>query len=156
MHYLNVAFFIAAAHVLAAGGGVYVQSEYLTTNPGNILFADIVNSNGGTFGWISTMNGDLDPVTILGCWGTDPEVVSPLGYFWYGCQGSGSGTGFSDLMLTGSTSIGYDYCLPAPNHGRVATTTDQDWLHISTATANSEALMRNIIARLAHPTLCSS
>ena len=25
-----------------------------------------------------------------------------------------------------------------------------------TATANSEALMRNIIARLAHPTLCSS
>jgi hypothetical protein len=58
------------------------------------------------------------------------------------------------MMVTGSTSIGYDYCLPAPNHGRVATTTDQDYLRLPYSTANTEALMRNIIARLAHPTLC--
>ena len=67
---------------------------------------------------------------------------------------SGSGAGFSDLMVTGSTSIGYDCCLPAPNHGRVATTTDQDYLRLPYSTANTEALMRNIVARLAHPTLC--
>jgi hypothetical protein len=135
---------------LGNGGGVYLQGEYQITYETNLAFAQIVNATGGTFTWSMTVSGELSPATVGGCIGSAPEAISPLNYHWYGATGTGS----PEVLITtgGTTPIGWSHCLPGTTDGQLIHTTDQDF--IKESTAEDQAFMRNVIARLAFATAC--
>jgi hypothetical protein len=141
---------------LQSGGGVYMQGEWETVYTGNIEFDYLVNNNGGTFSWGSAVTGDLVGSAPQGCYATYPESAPSLDYFWYGLSGTGSGAGFQDMLVDGSDAIGFAYCLPAPDRGLVAITSDRDWIISSASgfTAAGQAFMTNILARLAFADQC--
>lgn len=125
---------------------VYLQSEYLSTYSADSLFKNLVNSLGGNFNWVSTISGDLQPMTVLGSLSNTPNVVTPLSYFWYGVHGSGDQTIENYLRNNSGLYFGFVFTPPASGHGVLITNSDQDWVNHFT----SPLLMKNILNRLAN------
>ncbi len=128
------------------GGNVYLQSEYLMSFSSNQAFQTIVNNLGGGFSWTADISGDLNPMNILGSLALNPFPVSPLGYYWYGCAGSGCSNVDPFLEYQGQY-FGFVFCPGTAGVGKLITTSDQDW--IRTATPNDSSLGKNILFMLA-------
>lgn len=126
---------------VSGGGQVYLQGEYQTSYSTNILFADIVNSLGGSFSLGSTWSGDLIPMAISGVLSTTPNSVTSIGYHWYGADGV-AGALVTPFMHYGGADFGWMF--EAPGGGKVVHNTDQDWVRVST----SPALQENILTYL--------
>lgn len=125
------------------GGAVYMQSEYQCPLSTNVTFAIIVSALGGTHTWIDTVDGDLQPMNVLGLYSTTPNNVSSIGYYWYGCRGTGDGT-ITPFLEFGGDYFGFAFKSTNPAHGVMITTTDQDWVNQSV----SLELMENILNSL--------
>jgi hypothetical protein len=133
-----------------AGGGVYLQGEYLPSYSANQAFAQIVNATGGTFTWGDTVAGELSPVTIWGCWSSTPETVPILNYFWYGA--TATTTAEVIAKSSGGVAVGWSWCLPGSGNGQIVQLTDQDT--IKSSNVEDGALMHNILTRLAYASSC--
>jgi len=127
------------------GGPVYLQGEYLLDFQANQTFQEIVNALGGSFSWIGTTSGDLNPMIVSGTLSSTPNTVPTLGYFWYGCTGSGDGT-IENFLTYGSEYYGFIFTPPNSNYGKVICDSDQDWIGQSESHPESRLLMENIIA----------
>ena len=125
------------------GGNLYIQSEYLTNLPGNQLFHYLINNLGGSFNWDGELTGSLAPMNVVGDLVDNFNNVGAITYYWYGTYGSGDATIHSILEFD-NLDWGFIFCPPAPTHGKIITTSDQDWVR----TLNSEELMANIITYL--------
>jgi len=125
------------------GGPVFLQSEYQCNYPTNIAFADIAAALGGSHTWIDTITGDLVPMNVLEVFATTPNSVPSIGYFWYGCRGTG-GAGITPFLEFGGDYFGFAFKSANPAHGVMITTVDQDWVQNST----SLDLMENILTSL--------
>lgn len=134
---------------LQQGGDVYLQAEYLPSYTTNQAFVDLVTALGGGFSWITSVSGDLQPMSVLGSLSNTPNVISPLGYFWYGVSGSPCSNVEPFLQYQGDY-FGYIFCPGSTGIGRLICTTDQDW--IRTATLNDQNLMANILNNLTDST----
>ncbi|MEO8664722.1 MAG: T9SS type A sorting domain-containing protein [Ignavibacteria bacterium] len=121
----------------------YLQCEYLSTYSPNSAFANLVNQLGGVFSWTMTLNGDLQPMTVLGSLSSTPNVVTPLSYFWYGNAGTGNQT-IENYLQKGANYFGFIFRPPNANYGILITNSDQDWIRTNT----SPALMKNILYKL--------
>lgn len=132
------------ASFVQSGRGVYLQSEYQTTYSTNITYAALVNNSGGSFSWVGTVTGALEPVNVLGCMSTHPELVSPLPYYWYGATGN---TTAEVVLEKDGQGLGWAHC--ASTGALVVSSTDQDWVRPANANPTSEVLLRNILTRLA-------
>ncbi|MFI5134468.1 MAG: T9SS type A sorting domain-containing protein [Chitinophagales bacterium] len=129
---------------MASGKSLYLQGEYdCSAYNTNSTFESMVNDNGGNFTLNGTVAGILAPMDVLGTLGTTPNVVSPLTYFWYGCNGTACSY-VEPFLEYGSQYFGFIFCPPANNYGRVVFTTDQDWINQSI----SLPLMQNILTLL--------
>lgn len=135
---------------MLAGGGVYLQGEYLTSYSPNQAFSQIVNANGGSFVWGSTVSGALEPVQVLGCWANTAEPVASLNYFWYGA--TATTTAEAIVKNSGGVPLGWSWCVPGPGNGQIVQLTDQD--AFSKASAEDNAFMHNILIRLAFASSC--
>jgi hypothetical protein len=125
------------------GGPVFLQSEYVCSWTANVAFASIVANLGGSHTWIDTVAGDLQPMNVLGVFATTPNTVPSLGYFWYGCRGTGGAT-ITPFLQYGGDYFGFAFKSTNPAHGVLITTSDQDWVQQSTSTE----LMENILTAL--------
>ncbi|WP_118975131.1 gliding motility-associated C-terminal domain-containing protein [Taibaiella koreensis] len=130
---------------LQSGRSVYLQGEYLPTQPGNAAFAQLINSLGGSFVWGGVLNGNLNP-SINGSLATVSQSVSTLPYFWYGCTASAS-CNCAAFMLAGGQPVGWQF--HSPGTGRLLFTSDQDWVLAANVYPASQDLMRNILVHLA-------
>jgi hypothetical protein len=128
------------------GGQVYLQAEHQSSYSSNQTFQTIVNSLGGSFSWGTTISGDLVPMNVLGSLSTTPNSVPHLGYFWYGCTGSGDTTIEKYLEYNGQY-FGFIFNSPDAQNGHVITNSDQDWVRTA---VERQLLMENIITYLAH------
>ena len=125
---------------IEGGRSAYIQSEYLTSLSGNVMFEHSVNSLGGNFNWEGEETGNLAPITAL-----DPilSVVAPaqdINYFWYGTYGSGDQS-ITPFLEKDSRQYAFIFTPPMPNNGMIITTSDQDWIR----TANNPQLVENIL-----------
>ncbi len=125
------------------GGAVYIQGEYICTWTVNVGFAAIVAALGGSHTWSDTISGDLQPMNVLGVFATTPNNVPTIGYFWYGCYGTGDATITPFLEYDGNY-YGFAFKSTDPGYGVVIITTDQDWVRTSTRLP----LMENILNSL--------
>ncbi len=132
------------------GKPVYIQGEYLPTYSTNIAFQTIVNATGGTFATGGTVNGSLVPTNILNLYSATPNIVTSLGYHWYGCTGSGCNN-IEYFMRYGADNIGYVYCPTNGAWGDVIQSSDQDWVQQSM----SLPLMQNIVFAMLSGNACS-
>ena len=128
---------------LTHGRNVYLQTEYTATYTTNIAFQNLVNQLGGSFSWTMTVNGNLQPMNILGSLSQIPNPVPSINYFYYGCAGSGDST-VENCMLYQGNYFGFVFTPPNTSYGKMITSSDQDWIQSST----SLALMQNILYRL--------
>lgn len=126
------------------GRNVYFQTEYTATYTTNIAFQNLVNQLGGSFSWTMTVNGNLQPMNILGSLSQIPNAVASINYFWYGCAGSGDSTTIESYMLYQGNYFGFVFTPPNISYGKMITSSDQDWIQSST----SLPLMQNILYRL--------
>jgi hypothetical protein len=133
---------------VAAGKGVYLQSEYEPTYEANVAFAAVVNELGGRFTWTQSLSGELQPATPSGCLATTPNRIAALDYFWYGATGEGS----PEVVLRSNAgqAIGWSWC--RRGGGMIITTTDQDL--IKDATSEDVLFMDNVIALLGRAAQC--
>lgn len=136
-HYATV------SDLVLSGRPVFIQSEFLSTYCGNIMFDEVMTAVGAEFAWsVSDINENLGPVAISGDLSTTPNNVPAVDYFWFGCTGGGAGVeGF--LSIAGE-ELGWVYRDPFGTYGTVITTTDQDWVIHNV----SPELMENILAML--------
>ena len=131
---------------VAQGGNAYIQAEYQVTQPGSEAFEYVVNQLGGTFNWTGESNGSLTPMNILGELAEGDTPVSSIDHFWYGAYGEG-GDNVTPFLEKNGKHYGFTYCSTNPSHGKIATTTDQDWVRLD----YSPELTQNIIQYLATP-----
>ena len=131
---------------MQTGKSVYLQSEYDQTFIGNQAYQTIVNTLGGSFSWLGTVQGVLAPMNVLGTLATTPITIPPLTYFWYGCNASVCNN-FDSFLEFGGQYFGFTFCPPATGTGRLMTTSDQDWIIQTTSTD----LMQNMITMLLTP-----
>lgn len=125
------------------GGPVFLQSEYVCSWDTDVAFATLVANLGGSHTWIDTVPGVLAPMNVLGIFATTPNNVPSIGYFWYGCRGTG-GAAITPFLEYGGDYFGFAFKSANPAHGVLITTTDQDWVQEST----SPELMENILTAL--------
>ena len=128
---------------LRSGKPVYMQMEYLCNYTTNLAFQQIVDSLGGAFDMSGTVNGDLIPMQVLGGLGNSPNVIDALNYYWYGCAGSGDET-IESFLSYNEQFFGHIFTPTDVEFGIMISTSDQDWIRVST----SLPLMENILARL--------
>ena len=131
---------------IQSGKPVYLQSEYLPTITTNEAFQSIVTSLGGSFSWNNLFGGYLQPMNVLGTFGTTNNAVTSLNDYWYSVSGSGDCNTISFLEYGGEYH-GFQYIPPNPSFGSIITTTDQDWIKVT----SSPQLMENIITHLISP-----
>ena len=130
---------------VSLGGSAYIQAEYQITQPGNEIFATVVNGLGGSFSWTGESNGNLLPMNISGDLASmNGNNVSTVDHFWYGAYGSGDQYTIPFLEFQ-NENYGFIYCSPDPAHGKLITTSDQDWIRLD----YSLELAENIMAFLA-------
>jgi hypothetical protein len=127
-----------------SGRPVYIQSEYLGTFGGTIMFDSIMQTVGANFSWNGTIAGSLVPMNILGTFATTPNIVDTLNYFNYGY--AGTGTGVEKFLEYQGNYFGFCYSDPGCEKGTVITISDEDWAWNNA----SPLLMGNILYRLAH------
>ena len=127
------------------GGDVYLQSEYASQYPGNIAFETIVSALGGVFSWSGTVEGDLNPMNVLGILSTTPNNVPHLAYYWWGCAGHGDST-IENFLQYQDNYFGFIFTPTNSTYGNIITTSDKDWIH--QRTTESPLLMKNIITFL--------
>ena len=114
---------------IQSGKPVYLQSEYLPTITTNEAFQSIVTSLGGSFSWNNLFGGYLQPMNVLGTFGTTNNAVTSLNDYWYSVSGSGDCNTISFLEYGGEYH-GFQYIPPNPSFGSIITTTDQDCLRL--------------------------
>lgn len=133
-----------------SGRGVFLQGEYQMAYTSNQGFASIVNALGGTFSWTADLSGDLQPVEVVGCTGTTPQLVPAITDFFYGVTGTGTGPGFEVLVqrTTNGQPLGFSFC--RTGGGQIMITTDGDFIW----RLNPVEFMTNVITRLAHADRC--
>jgi len=130
---------------VSLGGSAYIQAEYQITQPGNEVFSNVVNGLGGSFSWTGEGNGNLIPMNVSGDLATiNGNNISTVDHFWYGASGSGDQYTIPFLEFQ-NNHYGFIYCSPDPAHGKLITTSDQDWLRLD----YSVELAENIMAFLA-------
>ena len=130
---------------VSLGGSAYIQAEYQITQPGNEVFANVINGLGGSFSWTGESNGNLIPMNVSGDLATmNGNNVSTVDHFWYGAYGSGDQYTIPFLEFQ-DEHYGFIYCSPDPAHGKLITTSDQDWIRLD----YSLELAENIMAFLA-------
>jgi len=129
---------------MASGKNIYLQGEYdCSAYNTNSTFESMVNDNGGNFTLNGIVSGTLAPMDVLGTLSNTPNVVSPLSYFWYGCNGTACSY-VEPFLEYNNQFFGFIFCPPQSTYGRVVFTTDQDWVNQST----SIPLMQNILTLL--------
>ena len=136
---------------IQSGKPVYLQSEYLPTYTTNQAFQSIITSLGGSFSWNNGFSGYLQPMNVLGTFGTTNNSVTSLSNYWYSVSGIGDCNTISFLEYGGEYH-GFQYIPPNPSFGSIITTTDQDWIIVTT----SPQLMENIITHLISPSSISN
>ncbi len=137
---------------LRSGGGLYLQSEYMVSHPGNVAFVDLVERLDGHFQWTGEVSGDLASIAIRGPLSHTPEPVSSLPYYWWGCQGRG----LEAFLTWQSQDVGFAFCPARDRPSMILTTSDQDWIKNASSHPESVALMKNIIWRLGAERRCTS
>jgi hypothetical protein len=140
-----------------AGKGVYIQSEFTCTLPGNKVFKELVNTNGGSFDYTTSPSAHIyDQTQILGCLGVYPEPAPSLSYFWATCAVLGYAESVETIVWSDPYySMGFSFCVNTSEQpGLVMTITDKDWINRHELNEYAKPLMRNIIARLAHASKC--
>ena len=125
---------------VAQGGNAYIQSEYQATQPGSEAFEYVVNQLGGTFTWKGETNGNLIPMNVFGELADGDTPVTSLAHFWYGAYGEG-GDNITPFLEYNDKHYGFTFCSPNPSHGKLITTSDQDWIRLG----YSPELTENII-----------
>ncbi len=135
---------------LQLGKPVYIQGEFSCSFATNTAFADLVDSLGGSFEALGDSSGNLAPMNVLGPLSETPNQVDTLGFFWWGCYGSGDATVQPFLEFEGNY-YGFIFTPPNHNYGIIITTTDQDWVLTSAEHENAPLLMANIISYLKEP-----
>lgn len=124
-----------------SGRPVYIQSEYTTSYQGTITFDSLMTALGADFQWTGTVSGSLVPMNVTGDLATTPNAVSTLGYYNYGC--AGTGTDVQTFLERGGQFFGFYY--PGNgNSGCVITQSDEDWVWNN----ESQALMANMLAKI--------
>ncbi|MFK8006705.1 MAG: gliding motility-associated C-terminal domain-containing protein [Saprospiraceae bacterium] len=131
---------------VAQGGNAYIQAEYQATQPGSEAFEYVVNQLGGTFSWIGESNGNLAPMNIFGELAEGDTPVTSIDHFWYGAHGEG-GDNITPFLEKNDKHFGFTFCSTNPSQGKIATTSDQDWIRLD----YSPELISNIIHFLATP-----
>ena len=120
-----------------SGRPAYIQSEYASTLQGNMTFASLMQSLGANFNWITTINGVLTPMNVIGTLATTPFNVPAINsYFYYGC--AGTGTGVDKFLEYKGNYFGFYY---SGCNAMVITISDEDWVWKGA----SPALMQNIL-----------
>jgi len=109
------------------GGSVYVQSEYLLDLPGNATFKYIAESLGSSFEWTTEVTGNLSPMEITGNLADGLSEENTIGYYWYGTSGTGDDNIIPFLKYE-DKNWGFIYCPLDMTHGKMITTSDQDWI----------------------------
>lgn len=122
------------------GGDTYIQAEYQPTQPGNETFEYAVTQLGGTFNWTGAQNGNLVPMNISGYLAEATVPVTNIDHFWYGAFGSGNDD-IVPFLEYDNKHFGFIYNSPNSSHGKLVTTSDQDWIRLG----HSEGLAQNII-----------
>jgi len=125
---------------VAQGGNAYIQAEYQATQPGSEAFEYVVSQLGGTFSWVGESNGNLAPMNIFGELAEGDLPVTLIDHFWYGAYGEG-GDKITPFLENNDKYFGFTFCSTNPSHGRIATTSDQDWIRLD----YSPELIQNII-----------
>lgn len=134
---------------LRTGKPLYLQSEYLCDFSTNLLFAELVDSLGGSITLDGTTSGDLNPMTVSGTLSTTPNPVASLSYYWYGCYGTGDGVTVVPFLEYMGNHYGFIFTPPDPGHGIIITTSDQDWVRNPDGLAAATMLQENILHYLA-------
>ena len=135
---------------LQLGKNVYIQGEFSCSFPTNTGFASLVDSLGGSFEALGDSSGNLAPMNVLGPLSEIPNQIDTIGFFWWGCYGSGDATIQPFLEYNGN-DYGFIFTPPNHNYGIIITTTDQDWILTSAVQENAPLLMANIISYLKDP-----
>ena len=125
---------------VAQGGNAYIQSEYQVTQPGSEAFEYVVGQLGGTFTWVGETNGNLTPMNISGALAEGVASMTAVDHFWYGAYGI-AGDYTTPFLTFQDKHYGFIFCSPNPTHGKIVTTSDQDWMRLD----HSKDLARNII-----------
>ncbi|HUM46994.1 MAG TPA: T9SS type A sorting domain-containing protein [Chitinophagales bacterium] len=126
---------------MKSGRSLYLQGEYdCAAYNTNTTFESMVNGYGGNFTLNGTISGTLAPMEVLGALATTPNTVSPLSYFWYGCNGTAC-SNVEPFLKYNNDYFGFIFCPPIGDYGKVVFTSDQDWVNQST----SLPLMKNIL-----------
>ncbi|MEO6167710.1 MAG: T9SS type A sorting domain-containing protein [Chitinophagales bacterium] len=126
---------------MKSGKSIYLQGEYdCSAYNTNTTFESMVNDNGGNFTLNGTISGTLAPMDVLGALATTPNTVTPLNYFWYGCDGTAC-SNVEPFLKYNNNYFGFIFCPPSDDFGRVVYTSDQDWVNQST----SIPLLENIL-----------
>lgn len=131
---------------VAQGGNAYIQAEYQATQPGSEAFEYVVNQLGESFSWIGESNGNLSPMNILGELGEGDSPLTSIDHFWYGAYGEG-GDNIIPFLEKNDKHYGFTFCSTNPSHGKIVTTSDQDWIRLD----YSPELIQNIVEYLANP-----
>jgi gliding motility-associated-like protein len=129
------------------GRNIYLQSEFLLTHPGNMMFAEIVLEHGDAFTWLGESSGNVSNMAVICGLGNILNTVTTLNYFWYGTYGAGDNS-IIPFLKNNNKYYGFTYHPNNTSLGRLITTTDQDWVRILA----SEDLMENIVFSLATQT----
>ena len=125
---------------VAQGGNAYIQAEYQTTQPGSEAFEYVVSQLGGTFSWVGELSGNLNPMNIFGELAVGASPVTSIDHFWYGSYGEG-GDNIIPFLEKGGNHYGFTFCSPNTSHGKLVTTSDQDWIRLD----YSPELIHNIM-----------
>ncbi len=138
---------------LQTGKPVYIQSEYQISYTTNAAFESLVNNLGGSFAWLAEISGDLQPTIPQGTFANSPNNVASIDYFWYGVDGCVSSS-VSSILSYQLYNLGFMFCPATPGIGKLATTTDQDW--IRAADPADLQLMENIFYHLTDTSIVCS
>ncbi|MEL6635894.1 MAG: gliding motility-associated C-terminal domain-containing protein [Bacteroidota bacterium] len=135
-----------SAHIkefVRLGGQLYLQSEYLFTHAGNLTFKYLVDELGGQFNWTGQGAGQQVPMQVESPLRDNYNTVDQLNYFWYGTYGNGDGT-IRPFLRYQDRSYGFIYESPNPAHGKIVTSSDQDWIR----NYSNPLLLENILKYL--------
>ncbi|MEM9916702.1 MAG: gliding motility-associated C-terminal domain-containing protein [Bacteroidota bacterium] len=130
------------------GGSVYIQSEYLMTNPGNLTFEALVAELGSNFRWEGQTEGSLAPMKVDRDQLGNETPVSSLDYFWYGTYGSGD-KNILPFLEFDRKNYGFIYCPSNPTYGKIMTISDQDWIRSFVNPTLLNSLLQYLSATLA-------
>lgn len=137
---------------VSSGRPLYLQTEYIATAPGNLVFDTLMHSVAANFQWGQSLNGQLAPMTVSGGMSNTPNAVSSLNYFNAGQPGDG--TDVEKFLEFNGKYYGFYYSDPAGVNGSILTTSDQDWIWHN----ESPGLIQNMLYKLvmAIPTAVSA